>query len=107
MIWEVFRQSKPGGYHTHCGNVHAPNRDLAELFAVVQHGRRMTTNSLWVVPKDAVSAVETGETTFGGTTDKGYRWATTYAEIDASFSDEIAASEREQAAVRGEQEGEP
>ena len=50
MIWEVFRQEAAGDYHAHCGNVHAPDREMALLFAEVQHGRRKPTNSLWVVP---------------------------------------------------------
>jgi len=32
MIWEVFRQEKPGDYHTHCGDVHAPDAEI------VHHG---------------------------------------------------------------------
>lgn len=105
MIWEVFRQKQPGEYHTHCGNVHAPDREMALLFAQIQHGRRMTTNSLWVVPKHEIAEVDTDDAAFGGTTDKGYRWATTYTEVDASFSEEIAASEREQREVEQERGG--
>jgi ring-1,2-phenylacetyl-CoA epoxidase subunit PaaB len=97
MRFEVFRQDKPGAYHTHCGDVHAPDREMALLFAQIQHGRRMQTNSLWVVPKDEIGEVDTDEAAFGGTTDKAYRWATTY-NVDASFAEEIEASEREQAA---------
>nr|WP_231751340.1 hypothetical protein [Halogeometricum sp. CBA1124] len=40
MIWEVFRQDKKGDYHEHCGNVHAPDREMALTFAQVQHARR-------------------------------------------------------------------
>jgi ring-1,2-phenylacetyl-CoA epoxidase subunit PaaB len=96
MIWEVFRQEKPGDYHKHCGNVHAPDREMAKLFAQVQHGRRMQTHSLWVVPQEEVGEVDVNDTSFGGTTDKAYRWAVTYTQVDASFAQEIADSEAEQ-----------
>lgn len=96
MIWEIFRQEKPGDYHRHVGNVHAPDRQMAELFAQIQHARRMQTNSLWVVPQDEVSEIDAEDTAFGGTTDKAYRWAMTYNRVDASFAEEVAESEEEQ-----------
>lgn len=95
MIWEVFRQEQPGEYHTHCGNVHAPDREMALMFAEIQHARRKPTHSLWVVPQDAVSEVDDEEARFGGTTDKSYRWITAYAGIEA-VSEEVVDSEREQ-----------
>ncbi|WP_332899443.1 1,2-phenylacetyl-CoA epoxidase subunit PaaB [Haladaptatus sp. CMSO5] len=95
MIWEVFRQEKQGGYHTHCGNVHAPDREMALMFAQVQHARRRPTHSLWVVPKDEIGEVDAEEASFGGTTDKLYRWAMTF-NTDASFAKEIEDSEKEQ-----------
>ena len=96
MIWEIFRKEKPGGYHIHCGNVHAPNRELAQLFAQIQHGRRKPVDNLWVVPQEEITAIDADEGTFGGTTDKSYRWAMTYTQIDAHFAEEVAASEQEQ-----------
>ena len=93
MIWEVFRQQKAGGYHTHCGNVHAPDREMALLFAEIQHGRRKPTNSLWVVPNSEIGEVDTDDTTFGGTTDKSYRFARSYDVEPAA--EEVAASEEE------------
>lgn len=96
MIWEVFRQEKAGDYHKHCGNVHAPDREMAKLFAEIQHGRRMQTHSLWVAPKDEIGEVDVNDTTFGGTTDKAYRWAVTYSQVDESFAQEIADSQAEQ-----------
>ncbi|CQR52825.1 MULTISPECIES: 1,2-phenylacetyl-CoA epoxidase subunit PaaB [Haloferax] len=98
MIWEVFRQDKPGAYHKHCGNVHAPDRELALQFAAVQHGRRMKTHSLWVVPHDEIGEIDADETSFGGTTDKAYRWATSYTDIEPA-APEVAESEAEQADV--------
>lgn len=96
MIWEIFRQEKPGDYHRHVGNIHAPDREMAELFAQIQHARRMQTNSLWVVPQDEVSEIDTEDANFGGTTDKAYRWATVFNRVDASFAQEVADSEEEQ-----------
>ena len=96
MIWEVFRQEKTGDRHTHCGNVHAPDREMSLMFAQIQHGRRMQTHSLWVAPKDEIAEVDADEAEFGGTTDKAYRWAMTYNNIDASFAEEVAESEAEQ-----------
>jgi len=96
MIWEVFRQENAGDYHKHCGNVHAPDREMAKLFAQIQHGRRMQTKSLWVVPQEEVGEVDTDDTSFGGTTDKAYRWAVTYTQVDESFAEEIAESQAEQ-----------
>jgi ring-1,2-phenylacetyl-CoA epoxidase subunit PaaB len=94
MIWEVFRQEDAGDYHTHCGNVHAPDREMALLFAEVQHGRRKPTNSLWVVPQEEIGEVDTEDAHFGGTTDKSYRFAQTYNVEPAA--EEVAASEEEQ-----------
>jgi ring-1,2-phenylacetyl-CoA epoxidase subunit PaaB len=78
MIWEVFRQEKTGEYHTHCGNVHAPDREMAKMFAQIQHGRRKPTESLWVTPQEEVAEVDTEDANFGGSTDKSYRWSTAY-----------------------------
>ena len=96
MIWEVFRQEQPGGYHTHCGNVHAPDREMARQFAAIQHGRRKPTNSIWVVPQDEVGEIDADEVAFGGTTDKSYRWATAYTQ-STEHAREVIESEREQA----------
>ena len=94
MIWEVFRQESAGDYHTHCGDVHAPDREMALLYAEVQHGRRKPTNSLWVVPQEEVGEVDTEDATFGGATDKSYRFAQAYDVEPAA--EEVEASEEEQ-----------
>lgn len=97
MIWEVFRQEEQGGYHTHCGNVHAPDREMAKQFAAIQHGRRKPTNSLWVVPKEEIGEIDAEDVSFGGTTDKSYRWAPTY-KSDLDHAAEVIDSENQQAA---------
>ena len=94
MIWEVFRQESAGDYHTHCGDVHAPDREMALLYAEIQHGRRKPTNSLWVVPQEEVGEVDTEDATFGGATDKSYRFAQSYDVEPAA--EEVEASEEEQ-----------
>jgi ring-1,2-phenylacetyl-CoA epoxidase subunit PaaB len=105
MIWEVFRQAEAGEYHTHCGNVHAPDAEMAKLFAQIQHGRRKPANSIWVTPQREVHEVDADDTAFGGTTDKGYRWATSYTDIEAP-AEEVADSEAAQEAVeRGRGDG--
>ena len=105
MIWEVFRQESAGGYHTHCGNVHAPDRETAELFAQVMHARRKPAKSLWVVPKREISEVDADDerVAMGGTTLKDYRWAQNYS-FDESFAREIADSQREQETAEAERD---
>lgn len=95
MIWEVFRQERPGEYHTHCGSVHAPDREMAKQFAAIQHGRRTPTNSLWVAPREEIGEIDADEVAFGGTTDKSYRYATSY-NISTQQAREVIESEREQ-----------
>lgn len=97
MIWEVFRQEDAGEYHTHCGNIYAPDREMALLFAQIQHGRRKPTNSLWVVPQEEIGTVDADadDAEFGGATDKSYRWVSAY-NVDVDFASEIAESDREQ-----------
>jgi len=51
-----------------------------------------------------VTEVDADDTAFGGRTDKAYRWATAY-NVDASFAQEVADSEKEQAAVEGDRGG--
>lgn len=60
MIWEVFRQQSDGDNFTYCRDVHAPDREMAKQFAVIQHGRRKPTNALWVVPQERIARVKPG-----------------------------------------------
>jgi len=52
--YEVFHQKKEGAAHTYMGPVHAPNEDVAFLFAKEQYSRRFPCISLWVVRTDKV-----------------------------------------------------
>jgi ring-1,2-phenylacetyl-CoA epoxidase subunit PaaB len=100
MIFEVFRQAKRKDYHVHVGNVHAPDREMAQQFAQVMHARRKPANSLWVVPKDEITEVDADDerVAMGGLTQKQYRWATNY-NTDETFAEEIEDSQREQEAA--------
>jgi len=111
MIWEVFRQEKRGGYHTHCGNVHAPDREMALMFAEIQHARRKPTTSLWVVPKDDIAEVDAEETSFGGATDKSYRWVAGYThtrppetETAEDAAEVVLSAEQQDEAEKGREE---
>ena len=55
-LWEVFAQVKWGKPHEHCGNVHAPDAELALQNARDVYARRASVKSLWVVPSEAIHA---------------------------------------------------
>jgi ring-1,2-phenylacetyl-CoA epoxidase subunit PaaB len=57
LVWEVFRQERPGVAFAHAGTVTAPDLRFAEIYAREQYGRRQESVALWVVPRDAVHAV--------------------------------------------------
>lgn len=96
MRWEVFRQEKPKDYHSHVGDVHAPNAELATQYAQIMHARRKPANSLWVVPKEEIETVDSDDhdVAMGGLTQKEYRWATNYS--TGEMAEEIEESEAEQ-----------
>src|SRR5512146_897889 len=56
--YEVFHQKKRGEQHVHVGVVHAPNPEIALVFAKEQYGRRRITANLWVVKSSCVTAGE-------------------------------------------------
>ena len=58
MIWEVFRQDRKGQPFEHAGSVVAPDVGFAETWAREQYGRRGESTALWLVPRDAVHAVD-------------------------------------------------
>lgn len=47
--YEAFHQKKEGTAHTYVGPVHAPNEDVAFLFAKEQYSRRFPCVGLWIV----------------------------------------------------------
>ncbi|MCK9481589.1 MAG: 1,2-phenylacetyl-CoA epoxidase subunit B [Bacteroidia bacterium] len=48
QTYEVFHQTKRGLQHQHVGCVHAPNAEMALLFAKEVYGRRGMCVNLWV-----------------------------------------------------------
>ena len=58
MIFEVFRQERKGQPFQHAGSVEAPDAAFADAWAREQYGRRGESTALWLVPRDAVHAVQ-------------------------------------------------
>jgi ring-1,2-phenylacetyl-CoA epoxidase subunit PaaB len=56
QTYEVFHQKKKGDQHIHVGILHAPNAEMALVFAKEQFSRRGQTTSLWVVKSAEVIA---------------------------------------------------
>lgn len=71
MIWEVFRQERPGAAFQHGGSLEAPDRAFAEAYAREFYGRRNESVSLWVVPRDQI--LEVHEPYVADVFDRDYR----------------------------------
>lgn len=83
QTFEVFHQKKRGQHHIHVGIVHAPNAEMALLYAKEQYSRRGVTSNLWVVPSEAVTATEYfDDDIFETTEEKTYRDPGTYKVIE-------------------------
>jgi ring-1,2-phenylacetyl-CoA epoxidase subunit PaaB len=81
--YEVFHQKKRGDQHTHVGIVHAPDPDLALMFAKEQFGRRRITSNLWVVKSSEILATDYDDADiFETTPEKTYREASDYYCLD-------------------------
>lgn len=77
--FEVFHQTSRGAQHVHVGSVHAPNAELAIIFAKEQYARRMKCVNLWVVRTSAVTVTSYDDSDmFEAATDKSYREAFGY-----------------------------
>lgn len=93
--FEVMHQSSRGGQHVHVGSVHAPNADMAILFAKEQYARRMKCVNLWVVRTSAITATSYDDADmFEPGLDKSYREAYGYKNkhIIQKFNEERAKS---------------
>jgi ring-1,2-phenylacetyl-CoA epoxidase subunit PaaB len=55
----VFHQEKRGKHHEHVGIVHAPNAELALIFAKEQYARRKRCVNMWVVKCTDILAFDT------------------------------------------------
>lgn len=84
QTYEVFHQKSRGEQHIHVGSVHAPNSEMAILFAKEQYARRMKCANIWVVKTADIHATEyDDEDMFQPATDKSYREAYGYRLRDA------------------------
>jgi phenylacetate-CoA oxygenase PaaH subunit len=57
-VFEVFRQERKGQAFQHAGSIGAPDLTFAEAYAREQYGRRGESTALWVVPRQAVHAID-------------------------------------------------
>jgi ring-1,2-phenylacetyl-CoA epoxidase subunit PaaB len=70
----VFQQQKSGGHFIHVGSVHAPNEEIALLFAKEQYGRRGKSVGMWIAPTNAIVSIpEEDVDMFDATPEKKYR----------------------------------
>jgi ring-1,2-phenylacetyl-CoA epoxidase subunit PaaB len=77
--YEVFHQQVRGGQPIHVGSVHAPNPEIAMLFAKEQYARRYKCVGLWVVRTSDVHTLGVeDEDIFETTPEKKYRDASGY-----------------------------
>ena len=80
--WEtfaIFHQDKRGAAHEFVGIVHAPDPELALLFAKEQFGRRKKTVNLWAVRStDIFTFQHEDDDMFSTIPDKTYREASGY-----------------------------
>jgi ring-1,2-phenylacetyl-CoA epoxidase subunit PaaB len=80
QLWEVFIQTKKGLPHKHFGSVHAYDKEMAIQNARDLYTRRGEGRGMWVVPADAIVAVDStdDESFFDPSDDKVYRHPTFY-----------------------------
>ena len=83
QTYEVFQQKKRGTHHVHVGSLHAPDHELAILFAKEQYTRRGQCVNLWVVKTSEVFATAyEDEDIFATTPEKKYREPEVYKVMD-------------------------
>ncbi len=77
--YEVFHQERRGEHPTHVGSLHAPNAEVALLFAKEQYARRSRCVGLWVVRTADIFAIGVEDADiFATTPEKNYREASGY-----------------------------
>ncbi len=80
--YEVFQQPKTGESFNHVGSVHAPDEELALMFAKEQYGRRSHTANMWVVKSSNIFSFSPEESEmFDTTPDKLYREPAEYNKV--------------------------
>jgi ring-1,2-phenylacetyl-CoA epoxidase subunit PaaB len=76
-------KKKRGEHHVHVGSLHAPNIEMALLFAKEQYGRRGVCVNMWVTKTADVFATDyDDEDIFSTVPDKQYREAAIYKVVD-------------------------
>ena len=81
--YEVFHQLRRGNHHEHVGSVHAPNVELAMIFAKEQFARRGACVNLWVAKTANIFATEyEDQDIFETTPDKHHRDPESYKVMD-------------------------
>ncbi|MFN4082506.1 MAG: phenylacetic acid degradation protein [Bacteroidia bacterium] len=81
--YEVFHQKKRGDQHMHVGIVHAPNAEMALLFAKEQYARRGQSVNIWVVKtRDVYTTDYDDADIFETVPEKQYREAGGYKVMD-------------------------
>jgi ring-1,2-phenylacetyl-CoA epoxidase subunit PaaB len=77
--YEVFHQEARGEHPVHVGSLHAPNPEMALLFAKEQYARRAKCVALWVVRTAGIIAIGVEDAdVFETTPEKDYREAKGY-----------------------------
>ena len=83
QTYEVFTQVKRGTHHQHVGSVHAPNDEMALLFAKEQFARRGVCVNIWVTKTQNIHRTEYEDTDiFETTPDKFHRDPESYKVMD-------------------------
>jgi ring-1,2-phenylacetyl-CoA epoxidase subunit PaaB len=94
QTYEVFAQKKRGAHHEHVGSVHAPNSEMAILFAKEQFARRGVCVNIWVTKTADITTTEYEDADiFETTPDKFHRDPESYKVMDRikAFKERIAA----------------
>jgi ring-1,2-phenylacetyl-CoA epoxidase subunit PaaB len=77
--YEVFHQERRGEHPTHVGSLHAPNPEVALLFAKEQYARRSRCVGIWVVRTSDIFTIGVEDADiFETTPEKNYREASGY-----------------------------
>ncbi len=83
QTFEVFAQKKRGTHHEHVGSLHAPNPEMALLFAKEQYGRRGVCVNMWVAKTSDIFATDyDDDDIFSTVPDKQYREPGVYKVVD-------------------------
>ena len=103
QTFEVFHQKSRGSQHIHVGSVHAPNDEMALVFAKEQYARRMKCVNLWIVKTEEIMATPYEDSDmFEPATDKSYRESFGYKnrEVIDQYKAELAISRGEAPVVK-------